>query len=605
MPATDLPLGYSPSNTPANCDLDAMGLTVSTASANAAASVANANAALVNAATAQATATAAQIQAAAAVATANAAFASGGGNIVPIPALGRTVTSLQSWVNGVPTLSAKDYGILGDGTNEQVKFQAALTAAEAANLVLDCGALEIRIDTNVICAGPGVVFDAVPHGATGGPGIYVGANMGTPAVTIQGNPNHILFTLHGQGKTADGVLFDNPQQALVGHVRVYDLVGYGIRIEKCWDCVFLHLSTEKCGTATKYAFSMNGAGDTCNMTHVVKLQAEVSNELAIFVDGSSLSCIIDNIHSERNIPPGALPGAGAPAMWHLGGARCTYNGARLNSAAPSQFALCRLESDTNTYLSLATEDSVVLEADAVSGTNLTLIAPKLSGSYLNKLNTYGCVTILGGEITTLASDFISQAAKPQTVLSVRGTRIGTLTIKDVTAGVGSYHTRALLATFTDCTISVLSGANATSSATFFNCFIESFPATMQGDNVFNNCALFTAAPLQHWTLGSTLVLAGTVVNQAITYKNHAAIRMRSGARVDGTITMADAGTGDVIVDATSVVSTLSADINAAPTGGAHNVGETHWRPTPVVGQPIGWRCTVAASPGTWVAMANL
>lgn len=44
---------------------------------------------------------------------------------------------------------------------------------------------------------------------------------------------------------------------------------------------------------------------------------------------------------------------------------------------------------------------------------------------------------------------------------------------------------------------------------------------------------------------------------------------------------------------------------AAPASGAHGVGEIVWNRVMAVGQPIGWACTVAGTPGTWVAMANL
>lgn len=44
---------------------------------------------------------------------------------------------------------------------------------------------------------------------------------------------------------------------------------------------------------------------------------------------------------------------------------------------------------------------------------------------------------------------------------------------------------------------------------------------------------------------------------------------------------------------------------ASPATGTWSVGDTCWNGTPVVGQPIGWKCTVAGTPGTWVAMANL
>jgi hypothetical protein len=44
---------------------------------------------------------------------------------------------------------------------------------------------------------------------------------------------------------------------------------------------------------------------------------------------------------------------------------------------------------------------------------------------------------------------------------------------------------------------------------------------------------------------------------------------------------------------------------AAPTAGAHLRGSRCWNTAPSVGQPPGWVCTVAGTPGTWVALANL
>jgi hypothetical protein len=43
----------------------------------------------------------------------------------------------------------------------------------------------------------------------------------------------------------------------------------------------------------------------------------------------------------------------------------------------------------------------------------------------------------------------------------------------------------------------------------------------------------------------------------------------------------------------------------APTLLAHKVGDTVWNVAPAVGRPIGWKCTAAGIPGTWVAMAIL
>jgi len=44
---------------------------------------------------------------------------------------------------------------------------------------------------------------------------------------------------------------------------------------------------------------------------------------------------------------------------------------------------------------------------------------------------------------------------------------------------------------------------------------------------------------------------------------------------------------------------------AAPTTGAHIVGDEHKNSVPTVGQPKAWLCTVAGTPGTWVSTGNL
>lgn len=57
--------------------------------------------------------------------------------------------------------------------------------------------------------------------------------------------------------------------------------------------------------------------------------------------------------------------------------------------------------------------------------------------------------------------------------------------------------------------------------------------------------------------------------------------------------------GDLLENATNY------EMTASPSTGTWRVGDRVWNSTPTVGQPIGWICTVAGSPGTWVALANL
>jgi len=61
------------------------------------------------------------------------------------------------------------------------------------------------------------------------------------------------------------------------------------------------------------------------------------------------------------------------------------------------------------------------------------------------------------------------------------------------------------------------------------------------------------------------------------------------------------GTGDTISEGTPGIIYG----NAAPTAGTWVKGDIVYNANPSVGQPIGWTCTVAGTPGTWVAWANL
>jgi hypothetical protein len=46
------------------------------------------------------------------------------------------------------------------------------------------------------------------------------------------------------------------------------------------------------------------------------------------------------------------------------------------------------------------------------------------------------------------------------------------------------------------------------------------------------------------------------------------------------------------------------EATAAPTVGTWAVGSSVWNSVPATGQPVGWSCSVAGTPGTWVSMGN-
>ena len=62
----------------------------------------------------------------------------------------------------------------------------------------------------------------------------------------------------------------------------------------------------------------------------------------------------------------------------------------------------------------------------------------------------------------------------------------------------------------------------------------------------------------------------------------------------------DSGTNSLISTVTG-----SWESQNVPTKGTWERGQTFYRPQPTVGSPIGWVCTVAGTPGTWVSLGNL
>lgn len=63
--------------------------------------------------------------------------------------------------------------------------------------------------------------------------------------------------------------------------------------------------------------------------------------------------------------------------------------------------------------------------------------------------------------------------------------------------------------------------------------------------------------------------------------------------------------GRLTNDASSGVIISQYANTAPPTGNSWNVGDRVIQSVPIVGQPKGWRCTVAGNPGTWVSEGNL
>ena len=569
----------------------------------------------------------------------------------------------------VPYLSAEDYGVVGDGvTDDGAALQAALTAGYDQNKAVYCGAAVcavskpgdvtagafvagtgytiLTVGTTIFdgedgvgasastigvhfvatgvgsgtgtvtpCAltmrGPGIIFDHVSHGDSGGPGVLV-TGTGYTALLIANNPQYVQCSVYGTGNTANGVVFQNPTRGYVQHLRVFDLDGFGVKINQCWDCVFESISVEECGNETHYAFSMNDDGDTCNMTHIMHLQVEEANKQAIYIAPNTLSCVIDNIHSEQATVDSAY------VTWLLGGNNTQYNSARFHAdPETSANATVKLEATHSVFNNIRAEDNIVVTALAwnaidddgvtIATGDISIINPVFSGTFKMFLNQTGQVTVVGGMVSNFDSDFIrgGTAPNPGIIFSAYGTHFTNVLIGDCQS-----PSVAELANFVDCSIDDLDGDSTASSGTFKGCVIREgnnllSGSSWQGKAVFDNCSITCASTVAAQSASGTIWLMNrTTLNGALTFTNNAPIRIFHST-VTGTVSKGDAGTHDVICDAHAIVGASSSGFSVAPTGGAHSRGETHYDPLPTSGAAPGWRCTTADTPGTFKAFANL
>lgn len=563
-------------------------LAITNAQASAVQALSDAADALALATTAEADAQTGIANAAAAQETADQALAlAGGGGGGPPPA------STASF------LYAGDLGVVGDGViDDTTAMNTALATAAAQFRILYCKSLIIKISGALTMAGPGILFDQVPHGNAGGPGLKV-TGTGYTALTTTGIVTTMSLTLWGTGNVANAVLMQNPILSNTQNIRVFNLSGFGVKINKCYDCKFGPISIEQCGNASNYAFSVLPAGDTSNMSHFTRIQVEKATQKAIEIDGSTLSCVFDNIHSEQ-----AVATAGV-ATWILGGSRCQYNAIRLAATVPAN-ANAQLNSGNSTYLNLLSEGAIDISVDpGDSGSCATFVNPEVQGTFHITNGSLGGFAILQGGLIHSTIDPTIGPNDGTTMPGIRafGTHFQILAIGFQT------NFDAKLARFVACQIDNMFSTSTHSSATFVdctinNCYNGSVYRLLQGNSIYINC-YFTPGNSVNHSSGSLTFIGGVLNGVGIIFTNAAAIRA-SGGFVHRFVTNGDAGGVDVLFDS-SVRQELGGGTGAStfPTAGSHVQGDRHFNPTSVVGQPKSWVCTVSGTPGTFVSEGNL
>lgn len=479
-------------------------------------------------------------------------------------------------------VNVQDFGAVGDGTTDDTTaINLAIAKANATQQTLyfpvTTGNYKITSALTAITSVGGVEMESVAYSSSGVGAILV-SGTGYTAVTIQSNPSRCNLAVVGTGNTANGVLLQNPQGGRFGKIRVMNLNGFGVKINKCWDCTFEHIMTELCGNATEYAFSMNDDGDTCNMSHIMCLQVEQSNKKAIFISANTLCCVIDNIHSER-----ATPQAGVHT-WVLGGNDCTYNNVRCESNVPSADSYLYISSASSTFINLRAEGSIPVWIESYSNSETTLISPKIYGSLSAITNQTGLINVFGGEIEY----FISQASK----FKFNNTIIHSVTI-------GYANSDPKLCNFNNCTIDILISSDSTSAATFNNCVILECNSFLESYSVLNNTNSTSASTIV--IDYESLITNNSTINGNISIDTGTIIA--SNTVINGNLTQSAGSVSSTFDDSTYCTGTVAG--LGVPAAGTWSKGQYSKNINPVVGQPKGWICTVSGTPGTWVSLGNL
>lgn len=312
------------------------------------------------------------------------------------------------------SLYAGDHGIVGDGSiDETAQVQAFLDLCRAAGgSVAYFGTMQVRLGGPLVST-VGIVFDPVGYGEGRAPGFYV-TGSGYTALTVVGGIADFNVTVAGYGEAhhgadgaivrdtrprVNGIAFGTPDErrplaaSVVRHARAFKLAGFGVRHTTCYDCTFMAVSVEQCGTESQYAFEVAGSvAFNCSESIWVRLQVESSACRAIYVHPNSLSCAFGKVHSER-----ATARRGDP-VWVLGGA-CSYDAIRLHAINPAA-ASARIVGQQTTLTNLRLDDhsEIPVEVDATNG---CVVFHNPVATLASSPNQNGKVAVFGGMVNAL------------------------------------------------------------------------------------------------------------------------------------------------------------------------------------------------------------
>lgn len=501
-----------------------------------------------------------------------------------IPSGGMGLVSMSLRERLALELDAREFGIVSSSVLDQSELvNQAFAEGVAQGKVVNFGNMCVKLATPVVLpvACPGFKFDTVSYGVFGDPGFYF-TGTGT-ALTIRGSFRCIEGAVYGAGQVANGVYMDNPLLSRGVNLRVHLFQGFGLKVIHMWDSVMDNVSIESCGSATEYAFYIGETNETTNMSVIGRLQVEQSREKAIWISPLVLSCVINNIHSERSAvtSPDTI-------TWMLGGNRTVYNGLRLDaSGGVASNALVYFVAANTTFTCALVEYGITAVIDAYLSSSVQFIGPEIQGAFTTQINQTGTINVFGGVLASISGQLFGFRAFGTTISA---------------ANIGDNAANPLNTVFNSCRIGSLQGSSANSAVTVNSCIVDGglMPAawtrivnsrwTLAGDNTFGYGRV---------ELNDSEIICGTLtINSA--YMRLVNSRIKGNLGLEGNFqSIADYNsfvTGSCPEWAAPVFNTLLPE-------GAFYVGMRAANITPGIGKPKGWVCVDVLAP--WVSEGNL
>lgn len=501
-----------------------------------------------------------------------------------IPSGGTGLVSMPLRERLALELDAREFGIVSSPVLDQSQLvNQAFAEGMAQGKVVNFGNMCVRLATPVVLpvACPGFKFDTLSYGVYGDPGFYF-TGTGT-ALTIRGAFRCIEGAVYGTGQVANGVYMDNPLLSRGVNLRVHLFQGFGLKVIHMWDSVMDNVSIESCGSDTEYAFYLGGTSETSNMSVIGRLQVEQSREKAIWISPLVLSCVINNIHSERSVVT-----APDTITWMLGGNRTVYNALRLDaSGGVATNALVYFVAANTTFTGALVEYGITAVIDAYLSSSVQFISPEIQGTFSTQINQTGTINVFGGVLSSISGQLFGFRAFGTTITA---------------ANIGDNGADPLSTILNSCRIGHLQGVSTNSAVTVNSCIVDGglMPAawtkivnsrwTLAGDNTFAYGRV---------ELHDSEIVCGTLtINSA--YLRLVNSRIKGNLRLEGNFqSIADHNsfvTGTCPEWAAPVFNTMFPESTFYVGMRAANI-------TPGVGKPKGWVCVDVLAP--WVSEGNL